>query len=111
LTRGKKYCYKVSYSKSKTIGVNKASGISMDTSSCLLSWLSLAMLIRIERFNDLLSSIGEDKSRIRINAGIFSTLRSFALNILRKNKVANVSVALYDNSLNLDNVLNYDGIF
>jgi predicted transposase YbfD/YdcC len=56
-------------------------------------------------------TLGEDKSRIRINAGIFSTLRSFALNILRKNKVTNISLSLYDNSLNLDNVLNYDGIF
>jgi predicted transposase YbfD/YdcC len=54
--------------------------------------------------------LGEDKSRIRINAGIFSTLRSFALNILRKNKVTNVSLALYDNSLKFDNVLNYVGV-
>lgn len=52
----------------------------------------------------------EDKSRIRINAHIFAKLRSFALNILRKNGVNNVSNELYRNSLELEFVLNYDGI-
>ena len=52
----------------------------------------------------------EDKSRIRINSHIFAKLRSFALNILRKNNVENVSVALFDNCINLQNVLNYVGI-
>ena len=52
----------------------------------------------------------EDKSRIRINAHIFAKLRSFALNILRKNGVDNISKELYKNSLNLEFVLNYDGI-
>ena len=37
-------------------------------------------------------------------------LRSFALNILRKNKVDNVSLALFENCMNLDNILNYVGI-
>jgi hypothetical protein len=35
--------------------------------------------------------MGEDRSRIRCNPQIFAKLRSFALNILRKNKVENVS--------------------
>ena len=35
-------------------------------------------------------TMGEDKSRIRTNPHIFAKLRSFALNILRKNKVENV---------------------
>ena len=52
----------------------------------------------------------EDSSRIRINAHIFAKLRSFALNILRKNDVENVSNELYKNSLKLEYVLNYDGI-
>ena len=52
-------------------------------------------------------SMGEDKSRIRTNPHIFAKLRSFALNILRKNKVENVSLELFDNCMNLDNVLNY----
>ena len=56
-------------------------------------------------------TMGEDKSRIRTNPHIFAKLRSFALNILRKNKVENVSLALFDNCMCLDNVLNYAGIF
>lgn len=55
-------------------------------------------------------TLGEDKSRIRTNPHIFAKLRSFALNILRKNKVDNVSLELFDNSMNLDNVLHYIGI-
>lgn len=55
-------------------------------------------------------TMGEDKSRIRTNPHIFAKLRSFALNILRKNEVDNVSLALFENCMNLDNVLNYQGI-
>jgi predicted transposase YbfD/YdcC len=55
-------------------------------------------------------TMGEDKSRIRTNPHIFAKLRSFALNILRKNKVQNVSLELFENAMNLDNVLNYVGI-
>ncbi len=55
-------------------------------------------------------TMGEDKSRIRINPHIFAKLRSFALNILRKNNVENVSAELFDNCMNLENVLNYVGI-
>ena len=55
--------------------------------------------------------MGEDQSRIRINPNIFAKLRSFALNILRKNKVENVSLELFENCMNLDRVFNYVGIF
>ena len=55
-------------------------------------------------------TLGEDKSRIRTNPHIFAKLRSFALNILRKNNVRNVSLELFQNCMNLDNVLNYVGI-
>ena len=55
-------------------------------------------------------TMGEDKSRIRTNPHIFAKLRSFALNILRKNKVENVSLELFDNCMDLDNVLNYAGV-
>jgi len=55
-------------------------------------------------------SMAEDKSRIRINPHIFAKLRSFALNILRKNKVENVSLELFENCINLDHVLNYVGV-
>jgi predicted transposase YbfD/YdcC len=52
-------------------------------------------------------TLGEDKSRIRINPHIFAKLRSFALNILRINQVENISAELFDNCMNLDRVLNY----
>jgi predicted transposase YbfD/YdcC len=55
-------------------------------------------------------TMGEDKSRIRTNPHIFAKLRSFALNILRKNNVENVSLELFENCMNLDNVFNYVGI-
>ena len=55
-------------------------------------------------------TMGEDKSRIRTNPHIFAKLRSFALNILRKNNVQNVSLEIFENCMNLDNVLNYVGI-
>jgi predicted transposase YbfD/YdcC len=55
-------------------------------------------------------TMGEDKSRIRTNPHIFAKLRSFALNILRKNKVDNVSLELFENCMNLDHLLNYVGI-
>nr|VFJ54488.1 MAG: hypothetical protein BECKDK2373B_GA0170837_10471 [Candidatus Kentron sp. DK] len=41
---------------------------------------------------------------------MFARLRSFTLNILRKNKITNVSEALYDNALCLDNVMKYNGV-
>jgi len=52
----------------------------------------------------------EDKSRIRTNPHIFARLRSFALNILRKNSVKNVSMELFTNCMNIKNVLNYEGV-
>ena len=55
-------------------------------------------------------TMGEDRSRIRTNPHIFARLRSFALNILRKNNVENISLELFENCMNLDNVLYYDGI-
>lgn len=55
-------------------------------------------------------TLGEDKSRIRINPHIFAKLRSFALNTLRANHVENVSTELFDNCMNLNRVLNYSGI-
>jgi len=55
-------------------------------------------------------TLGEDKSRIRTNPHIFAILRSFALNILRKNKVTNVSLELFDNCMNLNRLFQYFGI-
>jgi predicted transposase YbfD/YdcC len=55
-------------------------------------------------------SCEEDKCRIRDNPGIMARARSFALNILRKNGVANVAKALWDGALNLDHILAYKKI-
>jgi predicted transposase YbfD/YdcC len=55
-------------------------------------------------------TLGEDKSRMRTNPHIFAKLRSFALNIMRKNNVENVSLELFENCMNLDKVLNYVGV-
>lgn len=55
-------------------------------------------------------SMGEDASRIRCNPHIFAKLRSFALNILRNNKVKNVSSELFKNCMNIDRLFNYAGL-
>jgi len=55
-------------------------------------------------------TLGEDASRIRRNPGIFAILRSFALNLLRFNGIQNVSQALYDNALDFNRVLAYQGL-
>jgi hypothetical protein len=52
-------------------------------------------------------TLGEDASRIRRRPGIFARLRSFALDILRANRVTNVSEAVYVNALSLDRLLAY----
>lgn len=56
-------------------------------------------------------TLREDASRIRRNPGIFARLRSFTLNILRKNQITNIREALYDNALCLDNLQAYVGVF
>jgi predicted transposase YbfD/YdcC len=55
-------------------------------------------------------SCDEDKCRIRDNPGIMARARSFALNILRKNRVTNVASALWDGALSLDHILAYKEI-
>lgn len=50
-------------------------------------------------------SCDEDKSRIRDNPGIMARARSFALNIMRKNGIANVAQALWNGALSLDHIL------
>lgn len=55
-------------------------------------------------------TLREDASRIRRNPGLFAVLRSFALNLLRFNGIQNVSQALYDNALDFNLVLAYQGL-
>lgn len=52
-------------------------------------------------------SMGEDFSRIRKNPGNMAKLRSFSLNILRKNNVSNIKGELYDNSLDYYRLYSY----
>lgn len=68
---------------------------------------------RIENVNHYVRdvSMGEDRSRIRCNPQLFAKLRSFALNILRKNKVKNVSQELFRNCMDLNRLFDYAGIF
>jgi predicted transposase YbfD/YdcC len=86
-------------------------------STCLLDAKEAAEFIRlhwhIENKNHYVRdvSLGEDASRIRKNPGIFARLRSFGLNLLRRNNITNVKEALFENALNLENLLNYEGIF
>lgn len=67
---------------------------------------------RIENSNHHVRDVtmGEDRSRIRTNPHIFAKLRSFALNILRANNVENVSLELFNNCMNMNNILNYAGV-
>lgn len=55
-------------------------------------------------------SLGEDRSRIRKNPGILALLRSFALNMMRRKGVENVSHELYMNALNIESILRYKGL-
>lgn len=52
-------------------------------------------------------ALQEDASRIRKSPYNLSVLRSFALNILRKNKVLNIKGELYENSLQWTKVFTY----
>ena len=52
-------------------------------------------------------TLEEDKSRIRIKPENMSTLRSFALNVLRRNKLTNINDEIYKNSLKYDNLYSY----
>jgi predicted transposase YbfD/YdcC len=55
-------------------------------------------------------SMQKDASRVRKSPTILSILRSFALNILRFNKVNNVADALWRNAMNLNRILAYGGV-
>jgi predicted transposase YbfD/YdcC len=55
-------------------------------------------------------TLREDASRMRRNPGLFAVLRSFALNLLRFNGIQHISQALYDNALDFNLVLAYQGL-
>ncbi len=55
-------------------------------------------------------TLGEDKSRIRVNPGIMARLRSFTLNILRANGAENIAKTLWLNAINPLAIMRYKGI-
>ncbi|HSO86416.1 MAG TPA: ISAs1 family transposase [Draconibacterium sp.] len=52
-------------------------------------------------------TLREDESRIRVRPEKMSTIRSFALNVLRKNNIQNIKGELYENSLDFYNLYSY----
>ena len=56
-------------------------------------------------------SMSEDSSKIKKNAGIMATVRSFALNILRADCTENIKQTLFRNSINIDRLFSYKFIF
>ena len=62
----------------------------------------------IENSNNYIRDVvlKEDQSRIRVNPGIMSRIRSFALNILRVNKSNNFKRTIHKNAMDLNRVLN-----
>ena len=54
-------------------------------------------------------TLGEDHSRIRVQPGPFTRIRSFALNIFRANGVRNVAQARYATALNPNKLFDYAG--
>lgn len=56
------------------------------------------------------ATMKEDFSRIRINPQNIARLRSFALNIMRHNKVGNIKAELYSKALDFGNLLKYGGL-
>lgn len=49
----------------------------------------------------------EDDSRIRVNPENMATIRSFALNVMRKNKTSNIREQCYANSLDYSRLYDY----
>ena len=52
-------------------------------------------------------AMGEDKSRIRSNPGVFSCFRSWAINMLRINGETNIEDALWRNALDFKRIQKY----
>lgn len=95
----------------------KRENISYYTATFSYTADKMAKIIRghwgIENKNNYVrdTALKEDLSRIRLNPGIFARLRSFALNILRFNKVENIKGALQINSLDINSIFEYQEIF
>lgn len=85
-------------------------------STCSLDSAQAAVVIRghwgIENRNHYVRDVTmrEDSSRIRTKPVIWATIRSFVLNIMRKNNVVNISQKLFENALDLRQTLKLTGI-
>ncbi len=56
-------------------------------------------------------TFGEDRSRIRVNPGVFARIRSFGFNILKANRTSTVSQDRYRAALaGIDNLLALTGV-
>ena len=66
----------------------------------------------IENRNNYVKDVAlqEDSSRIRVNAEIIATFRSFALNTLRANDSQNIKGDIYCNTLAFSNCFRLKGI-
>jgi hypothetical protein len=87
-----------------------------DVGSRLASAAGLAQAIRghggienrVHSVRDV--ALQEVASRIRQNPGIFARLLSLALTLLRAKGETHISLATYDNALNIDRVFHYVGV-
>lgn len=90
--------------------------VSYYLSTCKKTAKEFAELIRkhwgVENQNHYVRDVAlqEDDSKIRKKPGIMAILRSFTLNILRKNQVENIQKELYENTLDFDRILKYYGV-
>jgi predicted transposase YbfD/YdcC len=65
---------------------------------------------KIENTNHYVRDVSllEDKSRNRNNPGIMARIKSFALNILRRNGERHIRQCLYKNSVNIENLMKFN---
>ncbi len=98
---------KVQHFHTNTKSWNQRSEISYYVATREFSAKESASIIRnhwsIENRNHYVKDVSmrEDYSRIRKNPHIMAKLRSTALNVLRANNVENISIELYENSLDI----------
>ena len=91
--------------------------VSFYVSTCVLSAEDFCRAIRnhwgIENRNHNVRdvSLEEDQSRIRTNPHIIAKIRSFSLNIMRVNQITNIKLELFKNCMNINRILNYEGIW
>lgn len=63
---------------------------------------------RIENRNHCVRdvSLGEDRNKSKNNPGMLARMRSFTLNILRNNNKQHIRQTLYENSINIERLMN-----